>query len=181
MNDIATELIRVSGKEGENHLRISLFAKTTLGRILDPKWKAGYFIPKIGSFGSAICFANWVATDGNDDARWDVRIRSKKRIERFNDLVVYGKYHQICRLKKMVEEEIRKIPSSGIPWFFYNIHKSGVIEIDKWREYPSTVKKIVDHIVDPERGPKSPYPWETEFPGLLNYIEEKIKNITHLG
>ena len=180
MSVILSELIRVFKEEGKDHLRISLFAKTKVGRILHPRWGADFFIPKIGGFHSPVCFANWVATDGNDDARWDSRIRSKKRVERYHDIILFAKYHQICRLKWVLEGELKKFPKN-IPWFMYNVHKSGVIEIDKWREYPSTVKKIVDHIVDPERGPKSPYPWETEFPGLLNYIEETIKNITHLG
>ena len=179
MNDIAVELIRVSGKEGENHIRISPFAKTKIGKILHPRWGADFFVPRIGGFHSPVCFANWLVT-GNDDARWDVKIRSKKRVERFNDLVAYGKYHQICRLKKMVEGELKKFPKN-IPWFMYNVHATGVVEVDRWKEYPSLVRRFVSHITDPQRGPKYPYAWETEFPGLEDYVEELIKNITHLG
>jgi len=69
---------------------------------------------------------------------------------------------------------------NDLPFLMYNVYATGVKELNKWFEYPSQIKKIVEHILDPNLGPKVQYPWDEEYPDMLNEINEKIKAIINL-
>ena len=62
--------------------------------------------------------------------------------------------------------------------FGYSQYSSGVHEMDRWKEYGIEVKGMIEHIVDPERGPKVPYPWEENFPGILKMVNDHVFQIT---
>lgn len=162
-------------KEGEDHIRISPFAETNLGKLLSPDWRKKFFIPHVGEFLSPNCFANWIVT-GDDEARHNPAFRAPVAVKGYRNFVLYAKFYQLCSMRAILEKE-----QKDLPFAMYKVHTSGVKEFDRWKEYPSEVKEMLAHVVDPARGPKVPYDWEGKFPNLLEKINSMIEKIANGG
>ena len=165
-------------RDGIDHIRISKYGATLLGRILYPNYIKEFYIPKIGSFLSPYCFVNWLNT-GYEYNRYNPNINIEIYPRKYRNYVVYAKFFQLCRLRVALIKEVEKM-FNDLPFLMYNVHATGVKELNKWFEYPSQIKKIVEHILDPNLGPKVQYPWDEEYPDMLNEINEKIKAIINL-
>jgi len=170
-NEIIKKFVNKFKKEGEDHIRISPFAETTLGKVLSPDWRKKFFIPHVGEFLTPQCFANWLVT-GDDEARHDTNIRPAVHVKEYSGFVLYAKFYQLCSMKTLLEKEMKELPFA-----MYKVHTSGVKEFHRWKEYPSEVKEMIQHILNAEKGPKAAYPWEEKYPGLLAKIDEQIKVI----
>lgn len=170
-NEIIKKFVNKFREDGGDHIRISPFAETTLGKVLSPDWRKKFFIPHVGEFLTPQCFANWLVT-GNDDARHDINIRPSTHIKDYSNFVLYSKYYQLCSMKTLLEKEYK-----DLPFAMYKVHTTGVKEHHRWKEYPLEVKEMVEHILDPERGSKTPYPWDKKYPGLAERVNEHIKEI----
>lgn len=157
--------------EGEDHIRISPFASTTLGKILSPDWRKKFFIPHVGEFLTPQCFANWLIT-GDDEARHDVNLRPSTHVREYSGFVLYSKFYQLCSMKTLLQKE-----KKDLPFAMYKVHTSGVKEFHRWKEYPIEIREMLDHVLDPARGPKADYPWEEKHPGLLAKIQSHIAAI----
>jgi len=77
--------------EGVDHIRISPFADTKLGKITSKDWRHRFFVPHMGEFTSPVCFANWICT-GDDDARHNVQFRFNETVKGYLQFVLYGKF-----------------------------------------------------------------------------------------
>jgi len=159
-------------RQNKKHLNVSITSEDTFGKVLHYNYRHTFFIPYLGKFISPTAFSEWL-TYGIEDKRW-AKKRSKLPIPKWREITLYGKFHQICSLHYLIEEKIKEY--EDIPWLMYTKHKTGVIEISNWPEYTNHIRKFINHILD--KGTKIKYDWESEFPGLLNYINEKIEVIT---
>ena len=157
--------------QGVDHIRIHPFANTFIGKITSQDWRFKFFVPHVGEFTSPVCFANWICT-GDDEARHNVQFRCEKTIKGFLPLVLYAKYYQLCAMRNVLKREM-----VDLPFVAYKVHASGIKEFDRWKEYPSEIKQMIEHILDPERGTKTDYPWEETHPGLIDRINKMIKDI----
>lgn len=157
--------------EGVDHIRISPFADTKLGKITSKDWRHRFFVPHMGEFTSPVCFANWICT-GDDDARHNVQFRFNETVKGYLQFVLYGKFYQMCAMKGIIKREMK-----DLPFVVYKQHASGIKEFDRWKEYPVEIKNMIDHILDDDRGPKTAYPWEENHPGLEQRIQDQIKKM----
>lgn len=159
--------------EGVDHVRIHPFAETRLGKICSQDWRFTFFIPHMGEFTSPVCFANWLAT-GDEEARHNVRYRCEVSVKGYLQYVLFAKYYQLCGMRNTINKEKEQL---SLPFVAYKIHTNGLKEFDRWKEYPSVIKEMIDHILDPELGPKTDYPWEDKFPGLVGRIDSLVSKI----
>jgi len=78
----------------------------------------------------------------------------------------------MCAMKGILKREMQ-----DLPFIAYKQHASGIKEFDRWKEYPTVLKDMIEHILDDERGPKMAYPWDENHPGLEQRIQEQIKKM----
>lgn len=162
-------LLNVFVNDGGDHIRVSPYAKTLLGRIASMDWRKKFFVPHLGEFSSARCFANWLAC-GNEDARHNTRFKVDKTIKGYRALMLYGKYHQLCSLKKTLAAE-----KTDLVFVAYKEHKSGIKEGTGYRENPVEVKEFIDYILANEDTTK--FDWNEYHKGLVTTIDSLVKDI----
>lgn len=155
-------------KEGVDHIRVSVVAETQLGKVCAHDWRKRFFVPRVGDFLSPTCFANWLVT-GDEEARHDPKYKVKKNVRGYHRYVLFAKFYQLCSMRGMLEREMK-----DLPFVAYKIHQSGVKEFDRWKDYPTTVKDMVKHVIDDQRGPKVAYPFEQD---LIDEINAMIATI----
>lgn len=155
-------------KEGVDHIRIHPHAETTIGKITSKDWRQRFFVPHVGEFTSPVCFANWICT-GDDEARHNPHFRFNKTVRGYLHFVLYAKFFQLAAMRSVLKKEMK-----DLPFVVYKLHLSGIKEFDRWKDYPTEIKKMIEHVLDPKRGPKVPYDWETNFPGLENRVNNLI-------
>ena len=152
-------------QDGVDHIRIMPYAATQIGRISSQDWRKVFFVPQLGEFTSATCFANWIST-GDEDARHDPKYRCNETIRGYRNFVLYAKFYQLCSMRSALEAHMK-----DLPFVAYKQHDSGIKEFDRWKEYPAEIKSMIQHIIDPERGPRTPYPFD---PALLQQVNARI-------
>lgn len=165
---IMDKLVSSFKKDGVDHIRIGLAAETQLGKMCAVEWRRRFFIPRVGEFLSPQCFANWLAT-GDEAARHDPKYRVKNAIRGYHRFQLFAKYYQLCSLASQLRKEMKNLPFTS-----YKIHGSGIKEHDRWSEYPVKVKEMIEHILDPERGPRTPFPFDE---GVRESVDEMIRLI----
>lgn len=165
---IMDKLVSSFKKDGVDHIRIGLAAETQLGKMCAVEWRRRFFIPRVGEFLSPQCFANWLAT-GDEAARHDPKYRVKNAIRGYHRFQLFAKYYQLCSLASQLRKEMKNLPFTS-----YKIHGSGIKEHDRWSEYPIKVKEMIEHILDPERGPRTPFPFDE---GVRESVDEMIRLI----
>lgn len=159
--------------DGEDHIRISAFAATQLGKMLAQDWRRKFSVPHLGDFLTPACFVNWVTT-GDDNARHNPKFRVTATIKHYKPLLMYAKFYQLVAMKAQIAKEMK-----DLPFAMYREHPtSGVKEFDRWTDYPSDVKDMANHIIDQSRGADAPYPWEEKFPGLVKKLNQLVGEIT---
>ncbi len=174
LQQFATQAYR---KDSVDHVRVHREAVKFIGQAASEDWRRTFFIPHLGEFGSAQCFAKWLGT-GNEDARHNHRFRVTDTIAGYRNFLLYGKYYQLCSMRNWLLEDKDMM---DLPFAAYHIHTSGIKEFNRWREYASAVKLMLKHILDPNLGPKKPFPWDEHFPGLKDSVEEQIAKIVELS
>lgn len=168
MSSIMDKFVNKFKKDGVDHVRVALNGDTAVGRMSALEYRKTFFIPNMGSFLTPICFANWMAT-GDDDARHDPTYRVSKTIQGYLHYVMYAKYWQMVALREKLRPEMKQLP-----FVSYRVYENGIREFDRWKEYAVVIKNMIEHVLDPERGPKVPF----EFPeGVVNTVENRIAEI----
>jgi len=168
---LVSNFVNAFKKEGIDHIRINPYAETQLGKILSKNWRATFFIPGVGEFSSPMCFANWILS-GDEAARHDVRFQYEKPSRDFNKFVMYAKYYQLCKLSNLLKKH-----NKDLPFVVYKVHITGLKEFDTWKEYPNVVKAMVEHLVDPNRGPKVAFDWSCYQSDIQELVNGYIKNL----
>lgn len=168
MSTILEKFINKLKGDGQDHIRVSPFGETRLGQVASQDWRRKFFIPHVGEFTSPTCFANWLVT-GDEEARHDPKYHVRANVRGYRDYVLYAKFFQLCGMRNLISKEM-----VDLPFVAYKQHQSGIREYDRWREYASTVKDMIEHILDENRGTRTPYPWPE---GLVERIEDTIRAI----
>lgn len=168
--NMSNQMLAAFKEDGVDHVRINVRAATYIGRQLSPDYCYEFFIPNVGTFTSAKCFANWLVT--MDDAkRSDSRYNVAPAIRNsqfYRDAIVYGKLSQLCATRPRNLEKL-----INLPFISYNVYPGGVVEGDRWTEYASRVKEILEHYM--EHGPKVPFDFN---PAFISDMKNKIKEIS---
>lgn len=165
---IMDKMINTLKKDGVDHIRVGLSGETQLGKMCAQEWRRRFFIPRVGEFLTPQCFANWLVT-GDEAARHDPKYRVKHAVRGYHGFVLFAKFYQLCSLSSQLRKEMK-----SLPFAVYKVHGSGIREYDRWTEYPTKVKEMIEHILDPERGPKAPFPFSE---GLRESVDEMIRLI----
>lgn len=155
--DIKSAIIRVSTKkEGEDHIRLSPFAETKLGKLASVGWRKEFFIPQLGKFLTPEGFAVWLFT-GNEAERRNERSRlphmTKEEFKLARLAILLAKYHQLAAMKSLLHGAIKGMDDIfKIPWMEYKVHQSGVKEVFSDTQRVNIIKAMTKHIV--EHSPK---------------------------
>lgn len=164
------QMLAAFKEDGVDHVRVNIRAATYIGRQLSPDYCYEFFIPNVGTFTSAKCFANWLVT--MDDAkRSDSRYNVSPAVRNnpfYREAILYGKLSQLCATRPRNLEKL-----INLPFISYNVYPGGVVEGDRWVEYASRVKEILEHYM--EHGPKVPFDFN---PAFISDMKNKIKEIS---
>lgn len=158
-------------KDGVDHIRISPFAETYLGKVSSLDWRKKFFVPQIGEFQSAICFVNWLVT-GDELAKSDPKFKVSKSIKNYRDLCMFAKFYQLCSLRSVLESHM-----VDLPFVAYNQYQTGIKEYTTKRESPVDVRNMILHILDPKLGPKKEFDWDSINPNLKALVKSYIEKI----
>lgn len=174
-NSLIEKFVNKFRKEGVDHIRVSARAETHIGRICSPDWHKPFFIPYVGEFLSAECFANWIISGGDEEARHNPRYRTRGNVNLQRQLVAYAKFFQLTSIKSSFQKRKEEM---ALPFAMYNLHPNGIKEFSPWREYAGMVKGFIQHIA--ENGSKAEYDWEAVLPGIKALVTEKVENIAKM-
>lgn len=141
--------------DGVDHIWVSPFANTQLGKIVSLKWRKKFFIPQLGEFVSPDAFIAWLFT-GDESMRQNTAAKlpqlSKEEFKLARQAMFMAKYHQLTALKPslVTECETKEGQKSklDLPWLEYKQHQSGVKEHHHDTKRVSIVKSMVRHILE---------------------------------
>lgn len=168
MTSIMDKFVNKFKKDGVDHVRIALNGDTAVGRMSALEYRKTFFIPQLGSFLTPICFANWMAT-GDDEARHDPTYRVNKTIQGYLQYVMFAKFWQLVTLRDKLKHEMKPLP-----FVSYRVYENGIREFDRWKEYAVVIKDMVEHILDPQRGPKVPFAYPE---GVVATVDKRVEEI----
>lgn len=168
MTSIMDKFVNKFKKDGVDHVRIALNGDTAIGRMSALEYRKTFFIPQLGSFLTPICFANWMAT-GDDEARHDPTYRVNKTIQGYLQYVMFAKFWQLVTLRDKLKGEMK-----ALPFVSYRVYENGIREFDRWKEYAVVIKDMIEHILDPQRGPKVPFAYPE---GVVATVDARVAEI----
>ena len=154
--DIKSAMEKVSiRKDGIDHIWVSPFSGTQLGKIVSLKWRKKFFIPQLGEFVSPDSFISWLFT-GDEAQRQNATAKlpqlSKEEFKLARQAMFMAKYHQLTALKPALIVETKaeegKKSKLDLPWLEYKQHMSGVKEHHHDTLRVSIVKDMVRHILE---------------------------------
>lgn len=162
--------------DGQDHVWVSPFSKTEVGRVSSIQWRRRFFVPQMGDFLSPSCFANWVILTGNEVARFNpgtvVVVKEKRSF--YKKLLLFAKYHQLCSLRAKLEKGRDLL---DLPWVEYKLHSTNIKEFVRDTSQANLIKSMVQHII--ESGPKVPF--ETEKFSISNIRQEVLQYLKDTG
>jgi hypothetical protein len=136
--------------DGQDHVRISPYGNTELGKWLSPEFSRKVIVPPLGEFASVRNLWIWLTTDGHPDQvrsvnpksleRWVKSIKVKKgnSLRLFGEIICYAKYQQFLQHKP-------KLTDAGLPLLVYQESKEGfrtTMPYEQW--YVSAVRNAMD-------------------------------------
>lgn len=172
--DIKTAMKKITMRaDGVDHLWVSPFATSQLGKIVSMKWRKKFFIPMLGEFVSPDAFCSWLFT-GEESERQNPAAKipqlSKEEFKLARTAMFFAKYHQLTALKPALIKECKaeegKKSVLELPWFEYKLHLSGIKEQNQDTKRVSIVKDMVIHLI--KNGSKTPFKNDD-----FNYVEAK--------
>lgn len=174
MLPIKTQVRATFNKDGVDHVNISAYSETELGKICSPDWRKTFFVPHVGDFITPRAFANWMVSGGKEALRHSTSFyRTTAPVADFRLLLLFAKYYQLCGMRSNL------MPAKGLTnlaWVMYKKHISGVREFDRWEVYPAEVKEMVKHII--ANGSKSHYTWSESNPQVIRCLNFYLELIT---
>lgn len=147
---VCSTLIRVDGKD---HVWVSPFAGTQIGRLASISWRRKFFIPRIGGFISPVAFVAWLyyADEGQRFSTEPKRLPRMKAEEynAYQDALYYAKFCQLANMKPRLEEEKELL---NLPWVEYRQHSTGLKEFPRSQVQAEKIKTLARLVI--EFGPK---------------------------
>jgi hypothetical protein len=162
----------IYGKEGVDHVNVSLYSGTKLGKLLHPQFRSNFFIPNLGDFISAMAFVHWLGGAG-EAARIDPSIREKVKIVPFKEAIIYAKFCQLKKNTRLLMENKELIDLGKFT--SYKVFPSGVREIERnWLWYVELLPILIPQVLN--KNLKEPIWQEFGFhPTSLKAIELEVK------
>lgn len=173
--------------EGGDHILVSPFANTNIGKILALNWRKKFFVPQLGEFISPDAFVAWLFS-GDESQRWNTRARiptvRKDQVKLVRNAVYFAKYHQLTALKPILAKECKANEEGkskiDLPWVEYKIHTSGVKEFHPDQRRTQILKEMVRHLL--EKGPKEQFVSELfDYSDTKQQIMEHVKEVFHVS
>lgn len=137
-------------QDGADHVRISPYGKTELGKWLSPEYSRKVTIPHLGEFASVRNLWIWLTTEGHPDQirsvnpkdleRWvkTTKVKKGSSLPYFTELIGYAKYQQLVQHKPKLED-------STFPLLVYQESKEGFrtsMPYEQW--YVSMARNALD-------------------------------------
>lgn len=161
-------------KDGVDHINVSAYADTELGKLTSTDWRKTFLVPHIGVFATPRSFANWMVSGGVEELRHSTSFyRTNAPVADFRLLLLFGKYYQLCSMRSNLMPLQKLI---NLPWVMYKKHMSGVREFDRWEVYAFEVKEMVKYVI--ANGSKSHYPWADTVPQVSSCFDHYLEMIT---
>lgn len=161
-------------EDGVDHINVSTFASTVIGKISSPEWRKMFYVPHLGDFNNARAFANWMASGGDEELRHNNKFyKPPVPVDDFRRLVIFAKYYQLCSMRTIATAERKHL---ALPWVMYKSHFSGIREFDRWVNYPYEIKPLVESITG-DTVHRS-YDWVKNAPDILSCVNHYLQIIT---
>ena len=176
MASIRDQLRMSFRQEGVDHINLSPFANTEIGKYAALDYRKRFFIPHLGEFGSPRCFANWMSSGGDDSLRLSFGFYNSRHtpLNIYRMFMLYAKFYQILAIRSNYEKHKDKL---ALPWVVYKEHLTGIKEFDRWEAYSQAVKSMVTHVLNSTNAHKSQFDWNSIDPNLLCEVEAGIRQI----
>lgn len=177
MTSIKDQLTINLREEGVDHINISAYAESDLGKYLSPDWRRKFYIPHVGDFGSARAFANWMISGGDETLRLSAKFyKTEAPVSDFRTLVVFAKYYQLYSMRDDICANAEMFDK---PWLMYKTHLSGVREMDRWYSFAAIVRELTLEVVKYNATPK--FDWVNKKPGILECVNYYLSKIAGEG
>ena len=150
------------GVDGVDHILVSPFGETLLGKFCSLQWRSKFFIPNLGEFTSPVNFAGWVVT-GDENLRHSKSLGGVKvPKDIWRDARLFAKFAQLSAarnilLKKYDIETLER--ELNLPFLIYKVHTGGVKERLNDEVYNSIIKEMLVYLLNNEGKPD----WNQKF------------------
>ena len=150
---IKEAMIKVAFKnDGGDHILVSPFGGTQLGKYASMTWRKKFFFPMLGEFVSPMAFMAWLATgdEMQRHANNPTRLPSMAKDEylRYLRAGYLAKWYQLTALHGAMVKHSK--PANGIDpfdlqWVEYKIHVNGLKEFPQSQLNAEVLKKLARH------------------------------------
>lgn len=136
-------------KDGEDHILVTPFAATNLGKYSSLTWRKYFFIPMFGEFLSPMAFMSWLATgdEAQRHATHPVRLQMNQKDENLVKAGYFAKWYQHLALHNIITKQVSAMGGDPfeLPWVEYKIHENGLKEFPATQSTAETLKKLARH------------------------------------
>lgn len=139
-------------KDGEDHILVSPFADSKLGKYASMSWRKKFFFPMLGEFVSPMAFMSWLAT-GDETQRHAVnpsRLPSMAKDEYLHFLRAgyLAKWYQFTSMHGALVKHVNTASEHDpfeLQWVEYKVHVNGLKEFPQSQLNAEVLKKLLRH------------------------------------
>jgi len=138
-------------QDGNDHVLVSPFAGTQLGKYASMTWRKKFFFPMLGEFVSPLAFMAWLATgdEMQRHANQPARLPSMPKDEYLKYLRAgyLAKWYQLASMHGALVKQFKSSDTDllELPWVEYKIHVNGLKEFPQSQLNAEVLKKLVRH------------------------------------
>lgn len=144
--------------DGVDHIHVSVFGKTPIGKLCSIDFNHEFAVPGIGDFVSPAAFAYWVLTGTLVSAAKQHKFKlppmKKEVYQEYKKILFLGKFFQMTELREILTRDSKaatgKMTRIDLPFFIYKVHASGLKEILPDQRDAETTKAMLKFIIDPD-------------------------------
>ena len=179
MKNIAEQFINQFKKDGEDHIQVGIHSGTKLGKMLSLSYLKRFEVPGCGEFMAPICFLNWLVS-GDEESRFDPRIRVLGSVKYYRLLLIYGKFYQMCSM----QGELKSL-NRGLPIVAYETLPTGLKQTTTKFESPKHVAGMLRYLSQlngvPAVDRDGDWDWEEYGVDLDKIVNDHIQEIVETG
>lgn len=147
---IKEAMIKVAYRaDGVDHILVTPFAATNLGKYSSLSWRKYFFFPMFGEFLSPLAFMSWLATgdESQRHASHPTRLQPNQRDEMMVRAGYLAKWYQHAAMHGIIVKQINNsdIDQFEIPWVEYKTHLNGLKEFPQSQTNAEVLKKLARH------------------------------------
>lgn len=139
-------------KDGKDHILVSPFGETQIGKYASMSWRKKFFFPMLGEFISPKSFISWLATGDEGQRRANNPIRlpsmSKNEYLRYLKAGYLAKWYQLTSMHGALVKTIKaggKFDPFDLHWVEYKIHANGLKEFPQSQMNSEVLKRLLKH------------------------------------